>query len=500
MPQEMRGPEGPTATPTDPEREKAEYIIRTPQPDPGLVGAQDAVLEEIDALPTYAPTVGCVIPAYNEESSIGAVLDSLLHQTRMPDVIHVVVNNTTDDTVDVASKYAGFHERWVKGKRFTTEVYIHDIGENRDKKVGALNYGYQLIDGYDYLIGVDGDTVAEPNAVAELLSEIQSDPRIGGISAIFTIDDRDIPSGTMASFLTTGQRAQFGAFNMQNLIHGRNMAVLGGQYSIFSMAALSDVMKKYHQASPWVRDSEVEDSLLSLQIKSAGYLTKISATSRAYVGGMQTLRALDAQQVKWNFGAIDLMWPGQRGDTKGQPFHPNLRLRWIEHLSMVANIFARFIFVFLLITSIGFGAFVFSPIWLIPPVVAILLNVRVAASMESRNARDYAFAWLFFPAEIYLWIRFGHFIRAWTKFFGRGTSDNWAAQARAERGSGNGYLAPFAIAVLVWVAFILVWWLLPSDVQSTTLWIGWTILGVITVIQTVTMTFRLFRSHKGYRA
>ncbi|MDQ1168273.1 cellulose synthase/poly-beta-1,6-N-acetylglucosamine synthase-like glycosyltransferase [Microbacterium proteolyticum] len=101
----------------------------------------------------------------------------------------------------------------------------------------------------------------------------------------------------------------------------------GGQFSIFSTTALRDAMAQNHQSTPWVKDSEVEDSLLSLQIKSAGYLTKISPVARADVGGMTTLSAYDAQQVKWTYGAIELMWPGQRGDTKGQPFHPNLRLR-----------------------------------------------------------------------------------------------------------------------------------------------------------------------------
>ncbi|WP_302694569.1 hypothetical protein [Curtobacterium sp. Csp1] len=48
-------------------------------------------------------------------------------------------------------------------------------------------------------------------------------------------------------------------------------------------------MDANHQGSPWVKDSEVEDSLLSLQVKSAGYLTKISARARADVGGMHTL-------------------------------------------------------------------------------------------------------------------------------------------------------------------------------------------------------------------
>ncbi len=110
---------------------------------------------------TQRSTIGCVIPAYNEEESIAAVIEGLLAQTRVPDVIHVVVNNTSDETVQIASQYAGPHEIVTElGEQFT-EVFVHDIGKNPDKKVGALNYGYSLVEGYDYLLGVDGDTVAE---------------------------------------------------------------------------------------------------------------------------------------------------------------------------------------------------------------------------------------------------------------------------------------------------------------------------------------------------
>merc|ERR1712169_144993 len=107
------------------------------------------------------------------------------------------------------------------------------IGKNPDKKVGALNYGYSLVEHMDYLLGVDGDTTPEPDAIEHLVDEITSDDRIGGISAIYSIDDSAL-DGPIAKFLIAGQRAQFAAFNMQNLLKGRNMAVLGGQFSIFS--------------------------------------------------------------------------------------------------------------------------------------------------------------------------------------------------------------------------------------------------------------------------
>jgi biofilm PGA synthesis N-glycosyltransferase PgaC len=456
-------------------------------------------IESVEALTTARPTIGCIIPAYNEEESIGSVIESLLAQTRLPDVIHVIVNNTTDKTVEVAAGYAGAHSSVVDGVEQFTEVYVHDIGKNPDKKVGALNYGFTLIEGMDYLLGVDGDTVASEKAVEQLEEEIVSDSRIGGISAIYTIDPDPI-QGTVAKFLISGQRAQFAAFNMQNMLRGRNMAVLGGQYSIFATKALRDAMTQNHQTTPWVKDSEVEDSLLSLQIKSAGYLTKISARARADVGGMTTLRGLDAQQVKWNYGAIELMWPGQRGDTKGQPFHPNLRLRWLENASMAINAVARVMFILLVVAAVSIDAFVFSPVWLVPPVVAAALNVRIAMSMQGRTRRDILFAALIFPAEMYMWVRIGHFLRAWTKFASKKQVDNWAAQAKAERGAGNAYLTPLLITVAVMIALAAVWVQLSIVVQSTVLWVAWPLLGTIAVLQTLGMFGKLVRRHHGYQA
>jgi len=454
-----------------------------------------AVLENTSV---HRSTIGCVIPAYNEEESIADVIEALLAQTRVPDVIHVVVNNTSDATVKIASEYSGPHEVLTElGEQFT-EVFVHDIGKNPDKKVGALNYGYSLVEGYDYLLGVDGDTIADSKAVEYLETEAISDSRIGGISAIYTIDDKPI-KGLVARFLTAGQRTQFAAFNLQNMLRGRNMAVLGGQFSIFSTNALRDAMKQNHQSTPWVKDSEVEDSLLSLQIKSAGYLTKISPYARADVGGMTTLSGYDAQQVKWTYGAIELMWPGQRGDTKGQPFHPNLRLRWFENFGMLTNLFVRVAFLTLLAGSLSIGAFVFSPLWLIPPVIAMLLNLRIARTMKNVNRTDVLFAVLFFPAEVFMWIRISHFVRSWTRFLSRKKVDNWAMQAKAERGGGLGHWTPMVVLIAVAIALAVIWVMVGPMVQSSILWIGWPIVGVVTVLQTLLMFSKLVRRHHGFK-
>ncbi len=474
-------------------------------PGAGHAATHRGDLAEMDKYaPRFVPVqrqharIGCVIPAYNEEGSIGQVLGSLLEQTHVPDEIHVVVNNSSDETFWVAREFAGRHERWYRDELMVSEVYVHDAGSVPDRKVGALNIGFAYVEDCDYLLGVDGDAILRRDTVERLLAEIESDRRIGGISAIYTMDYAEGRTAG-AKYLISGQRQQFASFNMQNLLRGRNMAVIGGQCSIFSVEALQGVRDAYRQAGPWVADSEVEDSLLSLQLKKLGFATKISATARASVGAMTTLKALDAQQVKWSYGAIDLMWPGQRGNTSGQPFHPNLRLRWMENGSMLLNLVARVGFVLLLVASLSIGAWVFSPWWLVPPVVSVLLNLRVAMSMHDRSWRDILFAALYVPGEVYMWIKLGHFIRAWTKFFSRTEVDNWGAQAAAEQGRGGyAYLQPVLYLLAFTATLVVGWMAAPLLVKESVLWVTWPLLAGVTVMQTLGMAIRLVRRQRGF--
>ena len=442
--------------------------------------------------------IGCVIPAYNEEDTIAEVLESLLAQTHVPDEVHVIVNNSTDDTFWVARGYAGEHTVSYRDTERTVTINVHDTGKLPERKVGALNIGFSLVEHCDYFLGVDGDTVLDRRAVERLLAELHSDSRIGGISAIYTMEYQP-EAGTFGNYLISGQRAQFASFNLVNLLRGRNMAVLGGQCSLFSIEALQAVRDEYRQLGPWVLDSEVEDSLLSIQLKRLGYLTKISASARASVGAMTTVKSLDAQQVKWSYGAIDLMWPGQRGNTVGMPFHPNLRLRWIENWSMLTNLVVRAGLILLVLASLSVGAFEFHPIWLVPPVVSIILNLRIALTMSQRRARDVLYALLFIPAEIYMWMRIGHFLRAWIKFLSRAETDNWAAQAAAESGRGtNAYLQPVLYGGVLLMAITIIWWQLPLLGKEIALWFAWPALALLTVLQTTVMLYKLFRRHRGF--
>lgn len=197
---------------------------------------------------------------------------------------------------------------------------------------------------------------------------------------------------------------------------------------------------------------------------------------------MTDLRALHGQQVKWTYGSIDLLWPGQRGDTKGQPMHPNLRLRWFENVSMVFNIATRMAFLLLLFAALSIHAFVFNPVWLIPPAVAVGLNLRMAMAMHDKSKSDIGYAVGVIPAEAYMWIRMGHFMMtSWAQFFSRVEKDNWAAQASAEKGEGKAYIFPAIVAATTFGILIFAWGQQSVGVQSAILSLGWPMLYLITI-------------------
>lgn len=195
----------------------------------------------------HRPTIGCVIPAHDEQLSISRLLESLLSQTRVPDVIHVVITSTSDATVEIASRYAGPHELVTDlGEQFT-EVFVHDLGAKSDEKVGALNYGYALVEAYDYLLDVDGVATADAGAVAALEATAAADARIGSVSAAAS----------------------------------RGAPARRGVFSLLSTQALRTVMALNHQATPWVRGGAAGGSLLTQQLEAAGYLTATDPTAPA---------------------------------------------------------------------------------------------------------------------------------------------------------------------------------------------------------------------------
>jgi biofilm PGA synthesis N-glycosyltransferase PgaC len=432
-----------------------------------------------------APRIVALVPAHNEEADIGRTIDGLLSQTRPIDRIVVILDNCTDGTEAIARRYKG--------------ITVQKTFGNIDKKVGALTQGWQKwAHNYDFVLGVDGDTVLAKDALEQLETEMVRVPSAAGVMCRYTFD---INLGTtfMARQLIRAQRMDFASWLTDIMARNRATYVLGGQATLFRISHLQHITTTHERHSPWDPDAQVEDMELTWRLHEAGRKTLVSATARAYAGPMVTLKGLMGQRRKWDEGMAALLWKHKMPDK-------NTIIPWKQQFSMMSNALVRVLFAVMLLLAISVHQFTWSPIWLIPIAIGVALNVKIAWRVPDRTPADLIYALLIFPSELWLMTRMWSTFVSWLNIWFGQRRDGWAAQAAAESGKGGGsaglgkllaamILGGIGIAVGTW------FWIEKAspDLQEQVLTTGWSIVTVITLVLTAFALIRLLKPTRGYK-
>lgn len=106
------------------------------------------------------PTVTVLIATYNRAALIGQTLDSLLNQSRPPDVITVINDGSTDNTRAVVQAYDGA---------------VQYLEQANAGKSAALNRALEHVE-TDYVWVFDDDDIALPDALAAHLACLRKNP------------------------------------------------------------------------------------------------------------------------------------------------------------------------------------------------------------------------------------------------------------------------------------------------------------------------------------
>jgi glycosyltransferase involved in cell wall biosynthesis len=107
------------------------------------------------------PQVSVIIPARNEEASLGSCLESLVAQTGVPIEIIVVNDHSTDRTAEIAASFAGVRV-----------IEAGALPERWTGKNNAVIAGVRAARGF-WLLFTDADTVHLPGSLARALAEAQ---------------------------------------------------------------------------------------------------------------------------------------------------------------------------------------------------------------------------------------------------------------------------------------------------------------------------------------
>ena len=248
-----------------------------------------------------------LIPAHNEERDLAVTILSVLHQTRRPDRIIVISDNSTDRTVQVARRYA----------RQGVEV-VETIG-NRDRKAGALNQVVtpllKELDDDDAILTMDADTALAPNFVARAVPYLQRRRRpdgrgyrrVGAVGGLYY----GRPGGGLLGLL---QRNEFYRYNRWIARRGGRAFIIIGTGSLYLVKAFRDIAAaradgRIPGPAGIVFDPSyaVEDYELTIALMQLGWGCVCPQECLVVTDVMPTLPKLFHQRVRWRRGTFECL-------------------------------------------------------------------------------------------------------------------------------------------------------------------------------------------------
>ncbi|UKM65168.1 glycosyltransferase [Flavobacteriaceae bacterium GSB9] len=125
-----------------------------------------------------------IIPAHNEESSIGLTLDSLLNQSLLPKQVVIVNDNSTDNTQDIVEAYT---------EKYNFISLVNSKSSNQhlpgSKIINAFYKGYEILDDdYDVICKFDADLIFPKDYLEQLVIHFNNNPKLGMASGFCYIE------------------------------------------------------------------------------------------------------------------------------------------------------------------------------------------------------------------------------------------------------------------------------------------------------------------------
>lgn len=221
------------------------------------------------------PSVSVIIPAFNEEETIGMTIESV-DSVDYPDYEIIVVNDgSTDGTLEEAEKY---------------EDRVTLIDQENQGKGGALNAGLEEADG-ELFACVDADSRLTRNSLKNIVSDLDND--MGGIASAMKVHSPD-------NLLQKMQWVEYmvGIFlrNIMGLVNA--IHVTPGPLSIYRTSLVEDL-------GGFDEDSLVEDQEICFRMQDNQWRVGHSRKGEVYTVAPKNLREFYHQRYRWYRGSLE---------------------------------------------------------------------------------------------------------------------------------------------------------------------------------------------------
>lgn len=238
--------------------------------------------EEAFAISHY-PHVTIVVPCWNESSTLGATLESLMELEYPKDKLHVVVvdNNSTDTTLSVAESYK---------KRY--EGVIEVAVEKQQGKHNAVNRALSM--SKSELFGcLDADSFVAPSALRIIVGYFEANPKAMAITPCIHIRDPQ-------TFIQRMQAIEYlmGVFLRKAFGSLDAIQVTPGPFSIFKKEVFETLggYKKAHNT---------EDFEITLRMHKHQLKIMNSHKALVYTVGPSSAKGFFYQRLRWARGFLE---------------------------------------------------------------------------------------------------------------------------------------------------------------------------------------------------
>jgi cellulose synthase/poly-beta-1,6-N-acetylglucosamine synthase-like glycosyltransferase len=324
------------------------------------------------ATPATQTRVVVVVPAHNEAEQLPGTIAALRQQTRIPDEIIVVSDNSTDNTVGVA-----------RSLRVTVMVTVN----NKARKAGAINQVLSRILSAElpdfYILVMDADTELSAQWIETAARELAGNPRaaVGGTYLGLPVRS-DLDAG-LASRVRQGvvRQLQLNEFERASRLQGRkhrtSVWCLSGTGTMARASMLRAIASERGRSLPgrhgeiYDSGSSTEDFEITLACRTLGYQCVIPKGCDSHTEVMPTIRAWFKQRLRWQFGTLEsLLEYGFNRVTWGWK-------GWARQVMFHLRFLAQFLLWFMLADALMTSGATF------PPVVIACLAVVYAERLIS---------------------------------------------------------------------------------------------------------------------
>lgn len=226
----------------------------------------------------WEPKISVIIPAYNEEKTIGACIESVLASDYPKEKLEVIVidDGSKDDTYGAAKKYAA---RGVKVLR-----------KPNSGKANSLNYAIERASG-DVVATLDADSFVSRDAIRKMLPLFDSDDVVAVTAAVKAHEPRNLLERLQSvEYLYT-------IFSRKVLVFLDAVQVTPGPFSMFRRWVFGKI-------GGFDADNILEDQEIAMRIQSHNYKIRSSLDAEVFTEVPSNFKELFKQRTRWHRGGL----------------------------------------------------------------------------------------------------------------------------------------------------------------------------------------------------